>query len=854
MADTISTKELEKAKELLTDVGSQLSKVVKDLQNNMNNIVDNTGKFTSQWQQAVKNAENLNDRAQKYVALDTATSFLKEKINDLKSKSLALDALGLQSKINELQLQSDLLSAQLSWIKGLSGSVALKSELLKYYEIEILKTQALSAAYAKVGISQNKTITDLQAEYDRLMNQMATINDKQSNFGSLLSFSNKLLGFQIEEFFTISGIISKIFAAFTSVEDASFEVRKNLGLIGNEGDRVKTLITDSYVRFANLGVTAETVGKTINSIANGLGSSLLITQEMVENFSIIETSLGIASEQSAKVARTFAGISKSSSMSQSSMIGFVKELSRAAGTSFVRVMEDLANLGESVRLTFRGTSVQLIKSTVEARRLGLSISDVGAAAEKLLDFQESINAEIEASVMLGKNISFNDARVLAYRGDILGATKQILDTVEKTADLNQLDYFTLKAIAASTGLTVDKLQESLQIRKDLQLVESMGTEEARKQLSLYKSLNNMSDGFAKSEGERAIENLKNTNNLALQKQLQTELNGLILQLGQAFLPVLQALGTVLQYFTDINTWLRTTIGETGGKWVSALLLTGIAVMSLKGKWMDMFSSIYSWIVKIKTAQVATGAAGGAAGAVGSAASGVAMWKNLLGAAAIIVATAGALYIIGKALKEFPADIGGMGYMEFFLNLVGGLSIFLGFATVLGALIPTIAPMLGLAALAFLGLSLVLGSLGLALQSIANPIKTFSDSFSKLIENINVENLSKMKDGVVEVKSAMAEIREELSKFTKDDLDVLNKLGTLKTNITYGVKGEGVKSKETENATMTESIKSAVIEGMKQVKIYITLDGRSVGTGVATAMSVSQPASAYTISTNQGAFK
>ena len=648
-------------------------------------------------------------------------------------------------------------------------------------------------------------------------------------------------------------ISSKIVTAFTSIEDAAFEVRKNLGLIGKEGDRFKTIITDVYVRFANLGVTTETVGKTINSIANGLGSSLLITQEMVENFSIIETSLGIASEQSVKVARTLAGISKSSSMSQSSMIGFVKELSRAAGTSFVRVMEDLANLGESVRLTFRGTSVQLIKSTVEARRLGLSISDVGVAAEKLLDFQESITAEIEASVMLGRNISFNDARVLAYRGDILGATKQILDTVEKTADLNQLDYFTLKAIAASTGLTVDKLQESLQIRKDLRLVEAMGTEEARKLTSEYKSLNNMSESFAKSEGERAIENLKNVNNLALQKQLQTELNGLILQLGQAFLPVLQSLASVLQIFTDINTWLRTTIGDTGAKWVSALLLTGAAVMTLKGKWIDMFTSILKYTKIMQTTQSVAGVSGAVGGAAGSVAGGVSMWKNLLGVSAIILATAGALFIIGKALKEFPADIGGMGYFEFFTELTLGLAVFIGGLVALGASFEFIAPLLGIGSAVILGISGVLYLLGKSMQSIANPIKTFSDSFSKLIENINVDNLSRMKDGVVAVKEAMSELRDELQKFKKDDLDVLDKLGNFKANISTGVKGEVVPGKETSNVALAETIRSAVVEGMRQVKIDIKLNGKSLVNEIAVISSVNQPATTYNVLSNQASF-
>ena len=840
-------------KRSIENLSNELDNVFKKIQSEAFKLFDGLASapdgLTKGFKDAVKEINNMSSVADRYNAYSKLSESIQSRINELKSKTGYLDSVSLAFKEQEMILQNNIARAQINGIKRSVLDNAVKIKAIDALNTQIILRETELDYLKNNSTSQNEIIEKLEKQLEKIKDISPELQKQKGFLSSISSLYNDIK----TENQIIFYIASKIVTAFTSIEDAAFEVRKNLGLIGKEGDRFKTIITDVYVRFANLGVTTETVGKTINSIANGLGSSLLITQEMVENFSIIETSLGIASEQSVKVARTLAGISKSSSMSQSSMIGFVKELSRAAGTSFVRVMEDLANLGESVRLTFRGTSVQLIKSTVEARRLGLSISDVGVAAEKLLDFQESITAEIEASVMLGRNISFNDARVLAYRGDILGATKQILDTVEKTADLNQLDYFTLKAIAASTGLTVDKLQESLQIRKDLRLVEAMGTEEARKLTSEYKSLNNMSESFAKSEGERAIENLKNVNNLALQKQLQTELNGLILQLGQAFLPVLQSLASVLQIFTDINTWLRTTIGDTGAKWVSALLLTGAAVMTLKGKWIDMFTSILKYTKIMQTTQSVADVSGAVSGAAGSVAGGVSMWKNLLGVSAIILATAGALFIIGKALKEFPADIGGMGYFEFFTELTLGLAVFIGGLVALGASFEFIAPLLGIGSAVILGISGVLYLLGKSMQSIANPIKTFSDSFSKLIENINVDNLSRMKDGVVAVKEAMSELRDELQKFKKDDLDVLDKLGNFKTNISTGVKGEVVPGKETSNVALAETIRSAVVEGMRQVKIDIKLNGKSLVNEIAVISSVNQPATTYNVLSNQASF-
>ncbi len=693
---------------------------------------------------------------------------------------------------------------------------------------------------------QSEIIEKLERQKEKIKNISPELEKQNGFVSSLKSSFNEIK----QEHQIIFYIASKIVTAFTSIEDAAFEVRKSLGLIGKEGDRFKTTITDVYVRFANLGVMAETVQKSIIAISNGFGSSVFANKQLVENFSILETSLGIASETSAKVLRTFMGLSKSSASIQESLIYYAQSLSQAAGVPFPEVMKDLSVLAENVRLTFRGTTVQLTKAAVEARRLGLSIGDAASVAEKLLDFQESINAEIEASVMMGKNISFNEARVLAYRGDILRATKNVLDTVEKTVDLNKVDYFTLKSIAAATGLSVDKLQDSLQIRKDVQLLSKMGTDEARAQVAEYQRLNNLSDGLSKTEGERALDRLKETNNLAIQKQLQSEFNGLILQLGQIFLPVLQTIGKMVSGLTAINNYIREI--PLMGKLVAGTVAATVAVGILTIKWGNLFTMLFSKIPIIGKLWSATGL-GGAAGGASSAATGVGMWKNLLGAAAIILATAGALYIIGKALKEFPADIGGMGYMEFFAKLTGGLAIFIIGITGLGALFMALSAPMSIGFLILGSLIALLAALGISLQLISDPVKTFSDSFAKLTENLNIDNLLKIKEGAGAVRDAISEIRKEIKQFGSDDLNVLDKLGNLKASITTGVTADNISKKEASNVSMAESIKSAVVDGMRQVKITVNLDGRSVGSGVASAIAVGQPANVYNIVTKQGSF-
>jgi septation ring formation regulator EzrA len=133
---------------------------------------------------------------------------------------------------------------------------------------------------------------------------------------------------------------------------------------------------------------------------------------------------------------------------------------------------------------------------------------------------------------------------------------------------------------------------------------------------------------------------------------------------------------------------------------------------------------------------------------------------------------------------------------------------------------TVEEFIAIGAGALIIMSIGLGAFGLSLQSIANPIKTFSDSFSKLIDNINTDNLSKMKDGVVAVKEAMTELRGELRKFNKDDLSVLDKLGNLTTNVSTAT--ETVKKNN--YADLTNAIVTAIRTGMSNIQITVESDG------------------------------
>jgi len=85
------------------------------------------------------------------------------------------------------------------------------------------------------------------------------------------------------------------------------------------------------------------------------------------------------------------------------------------------------------------------------------MSTVESMADSLLDFETSINAQMEASMLLGRNINTDKARELALAGDLEGMQKEVTKQIGSAADFEKLNVVQRKSLAAAFGVSVSEL-------------------------------------------------------------------------------------------------------------------------------------------------------------------------------------------------------------------------------------------------------------------------------------------------------------------------------------------------------------------------------------------------------------
>jgi hypothetical protein len=339
----------------------------------------------------------------------------------------------------------------------------------------------------------------------------------------------------------------------------------------------------------------------------------------------------------------------------------------------------------------------------------------------MLNFEESLGAELEAELLTGKELNNEKARMYALTGNQEGLAKEI--TKNQVLQKFEAAKTTLEqeAIAKAYGMTSETMGDMLVQSKALA---NMGAkdktemnEKIKAQLRLIdaeKDLTKKAEMKAalikKAGSEELVNQQQNMTVAEHQQEMQDQMAGSLVAIAEILQPI---------------KGIMTSIAHAAQ--VAAAVLTVIAVGSVAMGLIRLVTNLKG----LGGALSGLGGAGGGAGAGGgmlSSMSNINTTALLKGAGAMLIAS-GAIYVFGKAVQELEKvkDWGGVAI---------GLGLFAGTMLVLGAAMYIAGPALDLAVpgmLAFGAAGLMLGAgVGIA----AAGLSLFVDSISKLsMDNI-----------------------------------------------------------------------------------------------------------------------
>jgi len=151
-------------------------------------------------------------------------------------------------------------------------------------------------------------------------------------------------------------------------------------------------------------------------------------------------------------------------------------------------------------------------------------------------------------VLSGKQFNFDKARAMAMDGNILGATEAVLDQVGSIHDLNEMDYYTKKKLAESSGIEVSDLYRAAKLKE-------MGGKFAEEELAMLEKQGITVDQLHKMNADERMAAQQGAQSGLQQEKalgdLKEQAMEALLPLGQVFLDIMTDLMPTIQSISKV---------------------------------------------------------------------------------------------------------------------------------------------------------------------------------------------------------------------------------------------------------------------------------------------------------------
>ena len=248
------------------------------------------------------------------------------------------------------------------------------------------------------------------------------------------------------------------FAGMKAAQDFGFELRQmaaqfkaasktaffgnQLGSVGYAADKLMLA-----------GISAETIASATTAASKAGSGSTKLAADMA----IFAERSGISVDNVADIQKVFKLLDKVSAKTALNMTQGTRAMAEQAGLNVGDVMQEVASASQIALEAHVQSGKALARQVIYAKSLGVSFNDVAKAGSNMvLNYKDSIKAEMSLSAMLGKNVDLSEVRAKFMAGDTEGALSSLKAKGLKPSEMNMFQKQALQQ--ALGGLDLNSLE------------------------------------------------------------------------------------------------------------------------------------------------------------------------------------------------------------------------------------------------------------------------------------------------------------------------------------------------------------------------------------------------------------
>lgn len=292
-------------------------------------------------------------------------------------------------------------------------------------------------------------------------------------------------------------------------DDKIIKFGRNLGLSKSESYALYNNFASIQDSSGELLTTTKNLMEVQTDLTNQLGISNVFSAEMLQTQIKLKNIMGLGAEEMAGLAQSSILSNQSQEDTVKAVLGQVSAFKLASGVSFnfKQIIGEASKLGGVLGLKFAKYPESLTKSLVATKALGMDLQKVDQIAGSLLNFEQSIQNQLEAQLLTGKNINLSRAQLLALEGDTAGVAAELSKQFGSANEFLKMNRIQQEAIAKAVGMGREDLADTLKNQEVISRLGARDLKDAQAKLQALKDQGKTQAEITKLVGEEAYQNL-----------------------------------------------------------------------------------------------------------------------------------------------------------------------------------------------------------------------------------------------------------------------------------------------------------------------------------------------------------
>jgi hypothetical protein len=270
----------------------------------------------------------------------------------------------------------------------------------------------------------------------------------------------------------------------------------------------------------NVYTTAQ-LTKAITESNAQLGLAVDLGKDTTREFAAMTNQMGLSADEAAKIYKLGTLNNMSLKDTNKAISAGIIYAQKQTGVQINarQVFQEIGKLSAGITAKFQQNPEALAKAVAQAKALGTNLEQVEKVGESLLNFESSIENELKAELLTGKQINLEKARYAALTGDQATLTQELADQVGSLAEFQEMNVLAQKSLAEAFGLSRDEVADMLTKQETFNKLGDISKKSAAEQLAIARErglseedslVKNLQQQAAAEKMEATFDRLKST--------------------------------------------------------------------------------------------------------------------------------------------------------------------------------------------------------------------------------------------------------------------------------------------------------------------------------------------------------